>query len=71
MPFGINLSIHSFLISKHFFLSLDHLTVTEPVAVLKASEVWGALRGKMMLFTLSCLFRGYKNFMAEEEPADH
>lgn len=33
-----------------FFFPLDHLTVTGPVAVLKADEVWGALRGKMILF---------------------
>lgn len=60
-----------FLKECFFFFSLDHLTVTEPVAVLKAPEVWGALRGKLMFFTLSCLFRVYTNFMADQEPADH
>lgn len=41
------------------------------MAILKAYEVWGALRGKLILFTLSYLFRAFTNFMADQEPADH
>lgn len=48
------LAILAFSRNNSFFLSLDHLTVTEPVAILKADEVWGALRGKLMLSIRSC-----------------
>lgn len=51
MPVYVVLSIYAFLRNIFFlFLSWDHLTVTDPVAILKADEVWGALRGKLILF---------------------
>jgi len=65
MPVSIVLSIHSFLRNNFFFFfSLDHLTVTEPVAVLKAAEVWGALRGKPINFAVELFVLGLYKLLA-------